>query len=47
MTPRRHLLAAATALALPRLVRAQVPFPSRPITIVVPATPGGATWRRG
>jgi tripartite-type tricarboxylate transporter receptor subunit TctC len=37
---RRHLLAAS--LALPALSRAQSDFPSRPIRVVVPFSPGGA-----
>lgn len=38
---RHTLLAAALALLLPA-AQAQTAFPTRPITIVVPATPGGA-----
>jgi tripartite-type tricarboxylate transporter receptor subunit TctC len=38
---RRHLAALAAALAAPAAF-AQGAFPNRPITIVVPATPGGA-----
>ena len=40
---RRHLLAAAPALCLPRLAGAQDGFPSRTVTIVVPFPPGGGT----
>ncbi|MEN0073308.1 MAG: tripartite tricarboxylate transporter substrate binding protein [Paracraurococcus sp.] len=40
---RRALLGAAGALALPALARAQGQFPDRPITLLVPFTPGGAT----
>ena len=40
---RRALLGAASALALPALARAQTQFPDRPITLLVPFTPGGAT----
>ena len=45
MNRRLHLLAAAAlagALALPTLSLAQAGYPSKPITIIVPATPGGA-----
>ncbi|WP_066343115.1 tripartite tricarboxylate transporter substrate binding protein [Azohydromonas lata] len=41
-TPWRGLLAAAGALALAAGAQAQQAFPSKPITIVVPASPGGA-----
>ncbi|MDO9707682.1 tripartite tricarboxylate transporter substrate binding protein [Paracraurococcus lichenis] len=46
--PRRALLGAAGALAAPAflapvLARAQGRFPERPITLLVPFTPGGAT----
>jgi tripartite-type tricarboxylate transporter receptor subunit TctC len=40
---RRHLLAAAPALALPGVARAQDGYPSRTVTIVVPFPPGGVT----
>ena len=39
---RRHLFAACLALAAPFAASAQAAFPSKPLTIVVPATPGGA-----
>lgn len=39
---RRHLIAACLAVAVPLGASAQAAFPSKPITIVVPATPGGA-----
>ena len=39
---RRHCIAACLALAAPLGVFAQAVFPSKPLTIVVPATPGGA-----
>ncbi|MDZ5459845.1 tripartite tricarboxylate transporter substrate binding protein [Azohydromonas lata] len=41
-TPWRGLVAAAGALALAAGAQAQQAFPSKPITIVVPASPGGA-----
>ena len=42
---RRNLaaLAGASALAIPRLARAQQDWPARPITMVVPYPPGGTT----
>jgi len=40
---RRHLLAAAPLLALPRAGRAQDAFPTRTVSIVVPFPPGGGT----
>jgi len=42
---RRHLLAlaAAPALAVPRLARGQQDWPARPITMIVPYPPGGTT----
>ncbi|WP_426960125.1 tripartite tricarboxylate transporter substrate binding protein [Muricoccus radiodurans] len=39
---RRTALTAAAALDWPARARAQVAFPSRPVRIIVPATPGGA-----
>ncbi len=38
---RRPLFAAAAALAVPRVARAQAPFPSRAIALVVPFAAGG------
>jgi tripartite-type tricarboxylate transporter receptor subunit TctC len=38
---RRHLLAAASLLPLPRVASAQ-DFPSRPLRLVIPFTPGGS-----
>jgi tripartite-type tricarboxylate transporter receptor subunit TctC len=40
--PRRTLLAGAAALAAPAIVRAQS-FPTRPITMIVPWTPGSSS----
>lgn len=40
---RRTVLGATAGLAAPATLRAQAPFPSRPITIYVPFPPGGAT----
>ena len=40
---RRAALALPLTLAAPRVVRAQDRFPSRPITVLVPFPPGGAT----
>ncbi|MBX9593696.1 MAG: tripartite tricarboxylate transporter substrate binding protein [Roseomonas sp.] len=38
---RRLMLGAGAALALPRLARAQAPWPARPIRLINPWTPGG------
>lgn len=38
----KHLLAAALCAVLPVAASAQAPFPSKPVTIVVPNAPGGA-----
>lgn len=40
---RRATLGAAALLAAPATLRAQARFPDRPITILIPFTPGGAT----
>ncbi|MBE9605381.1 tripartite tricarboxylate transporter substrate binding protein [Acetobacteraceae bacterium H6797] len=37
---RRHCLAFATALAMPRLVRARAAFPTHPVRMIVPAAAG-------
>jgi tripartite-type tricarboxylate transporter receptor subunit TctC len=38
----KHLLAAAACAVLPLAASAQVAFPSKPVTIIVPNAPGGA-----
>ena len=38
----KHLLAAAACAALPLLACAQAPFPSHPVSLIVPNAPGGA-----
>lgn len=38
----KHLLAIAACAALPLLACAQAPFPSHPVTLIVPNAPGGA-----
>jgi tripartite-type tricarboxylate transporter receptor subunit TctC len=38
---RRSIIALATAAALPLAAAAQAPYPSRPITLIVPYPPGG------
>jgi tripartite-type tricarboxylate transporter receptor subunit TctC len=40
---RRHVIAAATLLALPRLAGAQEAYPARQVRLVVPYPPGGTT----
>ncbi|TCH96389.1 tripartite tricarboxylate transporter substrate binding protein [Roseococcus sp. SYP-B2431] len=40
---RRQLLAAAPLLAAPAAVRAQPAWPARPVRVVIPFTPGGAS----
>jgi tripartite-type tricarboxylate transporter receptor subunit TctC len=40
---RRHLLAASAALAMPGVARAQGSWPDRPVRVIVPFPPGGAT----
>ncbi|MDB5378488.1 MAG: twin-arginine translocation pathway signal protein [Rubritepida sp.] len=40
---RRQLLAVAPLLAAPAAVRAQPAWPARPVRVVIPFTPGGAS----
>jgi tripartite-type tricarboxylate transporter receptor subunit TctC len=42
-TGRRQLALLATALAVPRIAVAQDGWPSRPVRVIVPFTPGGST----
>ena len=44
MTPTRRALLAGPALAaMPSALRAQAPWPARPVRVVVPFTPAGTT----